>query len=293
MITLQSLWSPAHAYSCGVLSFFSLLGSLPVDHISHLQAGLSFVGGMQRRSDELRGFGALHGPNLSAFRLQDWMRHLGMAPPMKRKCTPKEIAARVLSGSMTVRRADTCFLQTARKGKGESLPQSTSREQTSVGAAEAPPSAMPAAQITADGCVEQHEHLGTSGAPGHTADERKDMRETTISDRSSASTAAQAALKAIKEGGMHVDAAQRAGMVKVVETRRFAGQDVEIAREVKAGSKQAENVQQKAVAAKASTGIDAVLSHIQGVALKLGQVHMLLCKKVAMDYNLFAYSNLQ
>jgi hypothetical protein len=155
---------------------------------------------------------------------------------------------------------------------GANSPQPALREQVSKGNTEALPDTIPATWRAAVGDAEQPVEAGTSKTPVDTADERMDGKDATTRGQASASAAAEAAeaaLKAIKDGAMRADAARRAGMVTVKETRRFAGQDVEIAREVKAGSKQAVSVQQRAEAAKARTGIDAVLSHIQGVALKL------------------------
>ena len=63
-------------------------------------------------------------------------------------------------------------------------------------------------------------------------------------------------------GAASIDSARRAGLVTVIEKRRFAGKDVEIARELKAGSKEAEAA--VARAAIGDTGLDAVLNQIAG-----------------------------
>ena len=119
-------------------------------------------------------------------------------------------------------------------------------------AALAPSTADPAAALGAPPSAPAPPEAGTADAPATAP---------------AAASAAEAALAAIRGGAHHADAAKRAGKVTVVETRRFAGQDVQIAREVAAGTKQAESAVQRAAAANADTGIDAVLHSIHGAIL--------------------------
>lgn len=79
-----------------------------------------------------------------------------------------------------------------------------------------------------------------------------------------AAGAAARALEAVSTGAHHADAARKAGMTTVKETRRFAGQDVQIEREMKAGSKAAAAAAERAAAAAGGGGLDSVLHGIQG-----------------------------
>lgn len=80
---------------------------------------------------------------------------------------------------------------------------------------------------------------------------------------------AAAAINAAKDAAAATDAAQR-GMVMITETRRFAGQNIEVNREVAAGSKAAQKAAAEAEAAAAGTtdtkpsssGLDAVLASL-------------------------------
>jgi hypothetical protein len=80
-----------------------------------------------------------------------------------------------------------------------------------------------------------------------------------------ANAAAEAALRNIAAGLHAADGAKKASMVKVVETRNFAGKEIVLTTEHQAGSKAAENAQNRASAAASKSGLDAALANITGV----------------------------
>lgn len=84
-----------------------------------------------------------------------------------------------------------------------------------------------------------------------------------------AASAAAAALRALESGQHHADAAKRADLVRVVEKRNFAGQEVEMEVEVQAGSKAAQVAQDRAAAASNKSGLDAALANMTGGLLVL------------------------
>jgi len=70
---------------------------------------------------------------------------------------------------------------------------------------------------------------------------------------------AAAAIAAAKEG-ISMAAARK---IQITETRRFAGQDVQVTREVERGSKEAEALQKKAKKAAETSGLDKFLEDLQ------------------------------
>lgn len=89
-------------------------------------------------------------------------------------------------------------------------------------------------------------------------------------EEEAAAKAASAALRNIAAGLHAADGAKKASMVKVVETRNFAGQEIEVTTEHQVGSKAAESAQNRASAAASKSGLDAALANITGV-------HSLVC----------------
>lgn len=166
------------------------------------------------------------------------MRALGLAPKAQRCQPTAEMVDRVLGASMSSVTAAAPLNATA-------APHFNLPPMTSAAAAPAPaPAAGAAAPApTAGGAAE--------APPG-------------------AAAAADAALAAIKGGAHAADAAKKVGKVTVVEKRRFAGQDVEIAREVTAGTKQAEAAQRAVAAQHATTGMEAVLQNMKGAPRHYG-----------------------
>jgi hypothetical protein len=97
----------------------------------------------------------------------------------------------------------------------------------------------------------------------------------------SAAQAASAALRNIAAGLHTADGAKRAGMVRVVEKRNFAGREVEIARELEAGTKAAEAAQHRVAAAANKSGLDAALANISGMPVP--RVDTVLCAAFAVQ----------
>jgi hypothetical protein len=82
---------------------------------------------------------------------------------------------------------------------------------------------------------------------------------------------AAAAINAAKDATAATDAAQR-GMVMITETRRFAGQNIEVNREVVAGSKIAQKAEAEEAAAAGTTHPKPSSSGLDAVLASLGQV---------------------
>jgi len=115
------------------------------------------------------------------------------------------------------------------------------------------------------------------GLLGTNNDKKKVVTKSTISSVTSDAELekkkgmAAAAINAAKDATAATDAAQR-GMVMITETRRFAGQNIEVNREVVAGSKVAQKAEAEGAAAAAaagtthpkpsSSGLDAVLASL-------------------------------
>jgi hypothetical protein len=179
--------------------------------------------------------------------VQGWMRVLGLAPKRQRSKPSDALVTRVLAGSMASTAA-TASLPAPKRDKG------CGGQTANTVAAE---SALVQCMARAEG-----EGIGEAQRPNGVLAPAS-ASPSAAAAAASAAGAADAALAALRGGSHHADAARKAGTVTVVEKRRFAGQDVEISRELRAGTKQAEAMQRKAAAA-AGTGIDAVLHNIQG-----------------------------
>lgn len=192
--------------------------------------------------------------------LQYWMQALGMAPPRRKRQASADLVERILrDATHGTTPPATPLAQQPQAYSTLQAPQTHVASHPHPDAAdmgnenapsEAAPQASPALPPPA-------EPPASSAAAAAAVD-------TPASDGDAAAAAA-AALQSLESGHHHADAAKRAGMVRVVEKRNFAGREVEMEREVQAGSKAAQVAQDRAAAASNKSGLDAALANITGV----------------------------
>jgi hypothetical protein len=182
--------------------------------------------------------------------VQLWMRSLGLAPPSQPRGDVTALARRVLAGSMTQPMVTTGPASQMVQAESTSQPYRAPISATSQAkpTAAAPDLAMDAAAAPVDQQAPAEAQATAQSAAPHRA--------------AAAAAAAAAALAKLGDGAHKADAAQRAGVVVVRETRNFAGKHVEIEREFQAGSKAADNATQRAAA---TGGLDAALKDIHGL----------------------------
>jgi hypothetical protein len=208
--------------------------------------------------------------------LQYWKQALGLAPAARKRRATESLMARILSESVEVTHSD--WAANTSTGSIQGRPAQTL--QTALKPSENANTALHALESSTDIAGPQ-DGGASSGQPevspevagieeaaeaAETGPMRPDKEETGTAVCDVTSTAA-AALAAVARGAHRADAAQRESLVTVMEKRRFAGQDVEIARDVQVGTKSAELAQKRAAASRSSAGLDAALSNIAGKPL--------------------------
>lgn len=127
-------------------------------------------------------------------------------------------------------------------------------------------SQAPAPEHTAPVAAANDVGAANSGEDSIMADTQEGDDAAAVNEESAAAAqAASAALRNIAAGLHSADGAKKASMVKVVETRNFAGQEIEVTTEHQMGSKAASSAQHRASAAAGKSGLDAALANITGV----------------------------
>eukprot|EP00892_Ulva_mutabilis_P012718 jgi/Ulvmu1/9819/UM056_0060.1 len=209
-----------------------------------------------------------------------WMQALGMAPPQKKLQASSELVNRILRNATDGSSPPTTSATPAPAAQLPSLarqyapqaePAAASGQAETAAAADAaatgsgPPKtdAASAAEpaLAAPGTTAAQAPAAAADVPGGAEDIPGGAED---ADAAEAAAAAAAALRALDSGQHHADAAKRADLVRVVEKRNFAGREVEMEREVVAGSKAAQLAQDRAAAASNKSGLDAALANMTG-----------------------------
>lgn len=194
------------------------------------------------------------------------MQALGMAAPKKKCHASPDLVNRILRNATHGASASAEFPNSHLPAPlPVKFPQASCAPDTAAAAVvSAMPQSTPAPVADATQTSQQPEASATAAgavdAPGEAADAH---------GAAEAAAAAAAALQALESGQHHADAAKRADLVRVVEKRNFAGQEVEMEREVVAGSKAAQMAQERAAAASNKSGLDAALANMSGVPLSI------------------------
>lgn len=200
------------------------------------------------------------------------MQALGMAPPRKKRQASSDLVERILRSATDGPSVPAAphvphslpSNTAANKSQGTSdMPVHRDQAAAAVANEAAPMEVDPAQQVSEPTAADTAAADDPSQAAGaEAAAAAPPAADTAAAD---AASAAAAALRALESGQHHADAAKRADLVRVVEKRNFAGQEVEMEVEVQAGSKAAQVAKDRAAAASNKSGLDAALANMTGV----------------------------
>lgn len=183
------------------------------------------------------------------------MQALGMAPPRKKLQASSDLVNRILRNATDGAAPPASSAEPPHAAHVHALASQQGSD------ANAPPANVAAVPVESEAPTNSAAAAAARG-PGGTD---RAAAEAAAAEAAAAEAAAAAALQALESGQHHADAAKRAGVVRVVEKRNFAGQEVEMEREVQAGSKAAQQAQDRAAAASNKSGLDAALANMSGV----------------------------